>query len=69
MNQIKSIAEFVEYARFANAGEIHFTFEHNTTESCRRAIYACSDEHSYEPFRSACITLGLKHNIQSLIQY
>jgi hypothetical protein len=38
-------------------------------ESVRDEVYACADEDSPEPFRSAMINLGTKHNVPNMINW
>jgi len=77
----RTVAEFVAACKTLDNFDIYVLFEEEITQDLRNELYSYSrpyaetvaqnlaGTHTFEPCRDAMITLGLKHNVQSLIDY
>ena len=76
-----SVEDFVQACKTLDNCGIYALFEDEITQELRKELYGFSrpyadtvaqnlaGTHTFEPCRDAMITLGLKHNVQSLIDY
>ncbi len=70
MQQPNTIPEFVEACKMLDNDGIYTLFNNVISDSLRDEILIChADPESPEPTRSAMEALGLKFNVQSLIDY
>ena len=67
--QIKTIEQFVEMCRDMSNDAIHEMFEDNCTDEPIIEIYSFAPTDTPEPTRAAFNELGVKFNVQSLIDY
>lgn len=79
--QINTVQQFVEACKQLDSNAIYELFEDVISQDLRSELYSYSrpyaetvaqnlaGTHTFEPCRDAMITLGLKHNVQSLIDY
>lgn len=66
---VTTVEQFAQTCATLTNDDIYDLFENKLSDDVRTEISTYSDVDTPEPFRSACYNIGVKFNVQSLIDY